>query len=664
MGKERQWSRSISKGEKGISNIGCMGGMLHYFDFHRLLFTGTGHNIGRTTSISRTSLSRTNGLEAPRNSLEKEDAKVSSSSAIEDEFFDIPVGIQLAPSFDSLPIKIKKKHNKKLSILEDEEEKRIPQTPETPRTPSLVARLMGIDGLPDPAPSPPVTARQRALTRVTKESSMRDQSKKNDKERNYDKQKEYKREVRQPLQSINCNIRNRDLGSRSLPDSPRVSSARSWEVEHRLSLQINRENSNSNHFHPSVGGDYSLPPSPTHYTMKSRRRYQDENRSPRRQEYAKEIVKQMKESVSNRRANGCEDNIAKTKRTTTREVQKKSVIYENVKKAVETKAVPINVPFKISELQSKTKLVDQIPNLQTLAKPPRVKPSRPPPPPPIQEGQMGKCNKGSNERFTARFKKPSPSLSPPLTATNGEKQQFSVTMEKIESTPKLVRSPQLKSDESTSYSMQMKVGATRPPPDQDPEYKYVQSILHRGGFMSHTCQPVRFYSTSLPVDPIVFHQLELDLPVEDWRYRSNPLRYRWNRKLLFHLVQEFLEDLSQDHPSTMKCDIYHDKHRTARRKYPDTGLQLFKKLWTQIQIIPSSNCQYLGDIDALVASDLATKYTRELTRHPAVAEESSDVAVQVEQEILDELIGETAASLSLAVFPRQRVMTSADVRVS
>ena len=44
-----------------------------------------------------------------------------------------------------------------------------------------------------------------------------------------------------------------------------------------------------------------------------------------------------------------------------------------------------------------------------------------------------------------------------------------------------------------------------------------------------------------PVDPIVFHLLELELPADE--ARLGPLRHRWNRKLLFHLAQEQLADL-------------------------------------------------------------------------------------------------------------------------
>ncbi|CAD6212196.1 unnamed protein product [Miscanthus lutarioriparius] len=55
-----------------------------------------------------------------------------------------------------------------------------------------------------------------------------------------------------------------------------------------------------------------------------------------------------------------------------------------------------------------------------------------------------------------------------------------------------------------------------------------------------------------PVDPIVFHLLELELPADE--SRLGPLRHRWNQKLLFHLAQELLAEadllLGLDAPTT------------------------------------------------------------------------------------------------------------------
>lgn len=156
------------------------------------------------------------------------------------------------------------------------------------------------------------------------------------------------------------------------------------------------------------------------------------------------------------------------------------------------------------------------------------------------------------------------------------------------------------------------------------------------------------YSPSLPIDPIVFHQLEVELPVDESRYHSSTMRYRWNRKLLFQLVEELLSDLLNCTGRNIRPG-YHDKCTAIKKSYDlGSGAQLLRKLWRQIDMIPSANCQYLGDIDALVAVDMPVNNIRELTRHPAIVDEASELAAEVEREILDELIGETAASLSLS----------------
>jgi DUF761-associated sequence motif len=343
--------------------------------------------------------------------------------------------VQLDPLFDILPTKIKR-HSRKLSLLGEEEERRVSDTPETPRTPSIVARLMGIDGLPDPVPSPPATALQKQLSESSKNQLK-------NREVRGSKLQECKKEPRQPLRNINCNARLSDVGCRSLPDTPRVSSSRSWDVDARHSLQIHRENSKSitNSSHSNVPfGEYSLPPSPTHYSMKPRRKYQDENRSPRSREYAKEIVKQMKESITNRRENGSEDGNSKSKRSSARGDEKhdKNSRTKPASATVSPRPQPVSAPSnKTTELPVKTKLQDHIPNLHISPRLPSLAPA-------VAAGGPSKCNKGSNERFTARFKKPTPPMSSSLSIGTGTGDKTcSVVIEKSEITPKLFRSPQV-----------------------------------------------------------------------------------------------------------------------------------------------------------------------------------------------------------------------------
>lgn len=119
------------------------------------------------------------------------------------------------------------------------------------KTPNLVARLMGLDLLPD------------------------------------------KTDLNHSLSNLHTsrltNHRLSKKGTRSLPVSPRISSARKSDFDiHRLSLQLNKENNKHQEFRCS--------------RLKEMKQDQEENRSPR--DYAKQIVKQIKERVVTRRVVG------------------------------------------------------------------------------------------------------------------------------------------------------------------------------------------------------------------------------------------------------------------------------------------------------------------------------------------------------------------------
>jgi len=161
--------------------------------------------------------------------------------------------------------------------------------------------------------------------------------------------------------------------------------------------------------------------------------------------------------------------------------------------------------------------------------------------------------------------------------------------------------------------------------EEGPEYSYLRSVLERGGFM-RSPPPRRPFkghnSVASPVDPIVFHLLELELPADE--ARLGPLRHRWNRKLLFHLAQELLADLllGLDSPPPAPAP---------------SGPPLLGMVWRKVRSFPAADCRVVGDIDALVAADLEAARVRRLARHPAVAQE---VAEEVAERVLEALLGE------------------------
>lgn len=147
------------------------------------------------------------------------------------------------------------------------------------KTPNLVARLMGLDILPDevsPRPSSPTMRSHPYRTSVQR---------------------------RDGILPVNEATRY-ESGIRSLPDTPRISSARRSDAGPRLSLQLNKENveiPDLNFYSRSVSKDGFAASSSfcTSRKLKTRDgRFYEESRSP--STHAREIVKQVKEGVSRR----------------------------------------------------------------------------------------------------------------------------------------------------------------------------------------------------------------------------------------------------------------------------------------------------------------------------------------------------------------------------
>ncbi|OAY74657.1 hypothetical protein ACMD2_02376 [Ananas comosus] len=594
-----------------------MGGMLHYLDFHHILFSGCGGGGGnggaRTPHPDSAALSlecvnfSSKGVEAPRNSLELDEGKATTADdpTVDDEVFDIPVAVQLVM-----------RTKKKSAVLSVEDERRSSQA-ETPRTPSVIARLMGLDELPEPSTPPQLASdnrKQHSAKEVVENPQKKEikksksAAKKNSRELVDETTKESSpplMNLRKPLGSLSCNVapafareRRDAILCRSLPDTPRASSARPWEVDpkrHSLQESSSSNNNNNNkagiqHEFPylcEAAGDNLAPPhSPSVYAAKSkkkelRKHFQDENRSPRGQHYAREIVKQVKETIISQRRAVSEEVLAKSKRT--------------FRPMAEKRAAP-----------------DDMPPPPFPAPPPPSSVSSPAIHPQKRRGHveakaMAAKRESYNARFTERIKKPPP---PPRYRLQGDGALLLLTTPEEE---KLKREC-----------------AGEPTLQQDPEYGYVKSILARSGFLE-SASAASSGSRSNPhvIDPDVFRQLELVLAFD-----TGALRWRWNRKLLFHLVQELLGDRE-----TWQCKATGVGGCGGERL-------LLQQLWGEIRRFPAANCRVLGDVDALAASDLPpASAVRQLLRHPAVAAEADAVAAAAAAAVLDSLLEETAGSL-------------------
>uniref|UniRef100_A0A453AAW3 DUF4378 domain-containing protein n=1 Tax=Aegilops tauschii subsp. strangulata TaxID=200361 RepID=A0A453AAW3_AEGTS len=562
---------------------GCMS-MVHY-----LIFAPGAGCVGRPPSSDGSSVAATatavvsgshklnspspspheKGLEAPRNSLELD----------ADQLRDIQIGVQVEPAFDALAVAGRRSTGGRATAP--------PSEAGTPRTPSLVARLMGIDGLPDDAcsPSPGLKKGNNNPRAAAAAAAV----------------KEKKKRVipesmnRQPLRSLSCNVGAGD--ARSLPDTPRASAssartASAWDVvdRPRLSLQVLKEN-----VLDRAAQYMSMPTSPTSAKKKKDRRDGDAVGHRRRdaKEHAREIVRQAKETVTNRKSGG------KQKPTTA------SAGCDNKENAIP------------SAVEDKKMVVVQVPAVQC---------KRPP------DG----C-----ERFATRVKKPpaettiekaAPPSSPSTVAGATAPAASSHARVVDQHHRRRLLLPAVASTSSSSSSL-----------EDDPEYGYLRTVLERGGFMRAVPpphRPFKGHSMSSPVDPIVFHLLELDLPADDSDdRRQGPLRHRWNRKLLFHLAQEILADL-----------LHLDDNGASPATRPH-GPALLSKLWSTVKAFPAADCRVVGDIDALVALDLDSASVRGLARHPAVAEEAGDVAEDVAELVLDALLRESLPPSSWSLSP-------------
>ncbi|KAK8945267.1 hypothetical protein KSP40_PGU000166 [Platanthera guangdongensis] len=162
--------------------------------------------------------------------------------------------------------------------------------------------------------------------------------------------------------------------------------------------------------------------------------------------------------------------------------------------------------------------------------------------------------------------------------------------------------------------------------DEEPEMNYVKAIVALADVS------MKRFSLSLPIDPSIFDIREFRQGVTT---SVGALQDRWNRKLLFHLVEEILGDL-----------LNGDPNRWLRRS--NGHEQLLSRVWSEIRSLPGpAVCQVVGDIDSLVARDLPVAKFRPLLRHPSLVAEARLIATEIERDILSSLLGEAAESLCL-----------------
>lgn len=557
------------------------------------------------------------GAEAPRNSLELEECE----AAIPEDYYGVPVSIQIA-----IPPAMSKK--KKGGLLPEDERKRSQVV--TPRTRSIVARLMGLEVFEDE--ESPSSTFDKAISSVTfsapnlstdsNESSEKKKKKRKKQEQPLHKSSKDKPVSRRPLLNLNTNI----SGSLSLPDTPRASSERARDAEPRFSLQFNRED--SSYGMQELGSCLREPYrdcSSSLHPSKSSKKYSftDENAFPRNENLARERVIQMRRNIHKReRSFGSNENVLPSRRNIP--IESKYVKKNSYMKQLKTLTVLKPPPTFSSPKPVLSKPKEEVPKPSLKLLKPKAAEAR------ALKMEPGKCRKPEYERFTEKIKL----------------QNSQLTRFKEEESMQTGILPLKKEQEPLKHHF---FRAKK----HDPEFKYVKAILARADV--ERAKSMKWFSLSLPIDPTIFHILEFGFPsfesnsretknVEEATARLGPLQHRWNRKLLFHLVEEILGDLLISEP-----------RRWSNRS--DTE-QLLSRLWSQIRSFPAALCRVVGDIDSLVAGDLPVSKLRRLHRHPLVVDEAQEIAAEIERNILDSLLGEAAESMGLIYCSSQVVPRS------
>ncbi|GER27051.1 hypothetical protein STAS_02732 [Striga asiatica] len=162
-----------------------------------------------------------------------------------------------------------------------------------------------------------------------------------------------------------------------------------------------------------------------------------------------------------------------------------------------------------------------------------------------------------------------------------------------------------------------------------PEYTdYVQKILKRAGLNSRFTPSTlgKSRTASHPLDPSIFYHLELAAG------GAGILSRRCNRKLIFQLADELLAEILKPKLDFMPWGA--DLNTIAA-----DNLDLCGELCRRIGDFPAADCRVLEDIDSLIERDLR----RPKLNSEFLGEERERLVCEIEGEITEWLVRETAA---------------------
>ncbi|KZV25883.1 hypothetical protein F511_20130 [Dorcoceras hygrometricum] len=659
------------EGTAAEASAGCMCAVFQLFDLNNFQFPLTSHHseFKPDDSFLREEATISKGVEAPRNSLDLEEPASAMEAASmslplamekEEENLNFPVGMKIKTPKSIIPTSALKSRTD-TSDVSSECSSYSPGT----KTPNLVARLMGLDLLPEcTSPSnPKLKPKSHFLKNISKTETTLVRSRSN-------------RTFFDDDSSMGT--------ARSLPETPRISSSRRSDSEiHRLSLQFNKENACE---------EFDRGRS----RRGSRFKMQNENASSPGH-YARQIVKQVKENVSRRvgaditNRNGSEptrrdENLVllkpykrnpamvsrfgddytpscSPKLRFLENTKNKPLAEANAKSPRNSKSSDYSPPQGISNSNSWRPKVqifqEQQPkkDYKKMASSGKCKSSSLKKFLPPQGSDHGIKNK-REESFVRSPAKNKASLtdkkckktpfssdvfyisapvlipvkkdpSPPVTKLPQNQSQVSDALASK-------RRAQLSSKPSHSYKLQLhtdkifdvlenvepdSTNGCATAPSAAAEYeKYIQKILRRTRRKWHCC--------AHPLDPTIFHYLELFQPTTGATSAAF-LSRRSDRKLIFQLVDELLGEILRPRLGLLKL-----------ASPVDEDSSLVDELCKKIEGFPAAKCEVLEDIDGLIEGDLCN-----LPLQRSFEEEGENIVCEIAGEITEWLMRETVAEV-------------------
>ncbi|CAA7035097.1 unnamed protein product [Microthlaspi erraticum] len=633
MGRDWSWlgggggkKKSSSKSKKDIKTTppvtspagntataaGCMSAVFNIFDLQHLQFPLNHHHLHLPK-----------GVDAPRNSLESTEEETPCSPTRKDGNLNISMGIK---------IKTKPQARSSSSPSPSSLTATESYSPSV-KTPTLVARLMGLDLVPDNYRSSPTPSSSSSSLIELKTPT---RSSHTNKHRHYSLQRN----------SI-------DGGTRSLPETPRISlGRRSVDVincyEHQRSSLLHLRDNNNNNNNNNINVLSSENNIARFTRVKEMKIHEDkENRSPR--EYARQIVMQLKENVSRRRRMGAD--ITNTTRSS-KDHQHSREMHEPKKASSKITTITHDSSSSSSPRLGSTETPKTKPpqanNVASKILETRL--------PPVQEEKHKQRRKPEN--FKSRLVKPpqtmqeEPFVRSPAAASNKHNGLINFTTVPSLHTIKKKDSPPHKS--SNLYVDSLKLRETQSsrnrasselfpsfpsqsqthiaPPIAAGELEYITRALRRTGVDRDT--PVsyaKWFSPSHPLDPSIFYFLE---HFAITRNSPEDLALRCNRKLLFHLADELLADILKPRINLKPWVCRYPVRSRGNLK----GSELIDELSRRIERFPLAECLVLEDIDSLVAGDFPETATQ---TELAFEEEGEGIVTELERGILETLVTET-----------------------